>query len=160
MARLLNPPAKEMTMTPLFRPFAILSLAVLPMLAQPAPGPRNGRMARALNLTEAQQTNIQAIREKHRPSLVAHRDTARQAQAALRAALQDPATPEAQLRLLHGKASAARFDLLLAGRAVHQEVQAVLTPEQRARAAELRAIRQTHRQERRRHFRMAMGMAG
>lgn len=70
-------------MKSLFRPFAILSFAVLPMLAQPAPGPREGR-----------------------------------------------------------------------------EAQAVLTPEQRARAAELRATRQAHRQERRRHFRMAMGMAG
>ncbi len=147
-------------MKSLFRPFAILSFAVLPMLAQPAPGPREGRMAKALNLTEAQRTSIQAIREKHRPSLVAHRDTARQAQAALRAALQDPVTSEAQLRVLHDQASAARFDLLLAGRVVHQEVQAVLTPEQRARAAELRATRQAHRQERRRHFRMAMGMAG
>ncbi|WP_257312036.1 Spy/CpxP family protein refolding chaperone [Geothrix fuzhouensis] len=147
-------------MTSLFRPFAILSLAVMPILAQPAPGPRDGWMARVLNLTEAQRTSIQAIREKHRPDLVAHRDKARQAQAALRAALQDPATPEAQLRVLHDKASAARFDLLLAGRAVHQEVQAVLTPEQRGKAAELRAIRQAHRQERLRHFRMAMGMAG
>ncbi|GLH67925.1 Spy/CpxP family protein refolding chaperone [Geothrix edaphica] len=148
-------------MTHLFRSFAILALAALPSLAQPGPGPREGRhLARALNLTEAQQTGIQAIHEKHRPDMVLRREAARRAQSDLRQALQDPATPEAQLRTLHDKASSARFDLLLAGRAIHQEVQALLTPEQRAKAAELRATRRAHRQERVRHFRMAMGMAG
>ncbi|WP_257306478.1 Spy/CpxP family protein refolding chaperone [Geothrix campi] len=152
-------------MTLLFRSFAILALAALPGLAQPAPGPVPGpgpaegpRMARALNLTGAQQASIQAIRERHRPDLVVQRDTVRRAQAALRAALQDPDTSEAQLRVLHDKASSARFELLLVGRALRQEVQAVLTPEQRAKAAEWRATAQAHRRERVRHFRMALGM--
>ena len=145
----------------LFRSFAILTLAALPMLAQPGPGPQEGRrLARALNLTETQRTSIQAIREKHRPDLLAHREAMRQTQAALRAALQDPATPEAQLRSLHDKASSARFDLLLAARAVRQEVQTVLTPDQRARAAKWRATAQVRRRERMHHLRMAMGMPG
>ena len=148
-------------MSTLFRPLAILILAALPVLAQPGPGPRGGRgMAKALNLSEVQQTSIQAIHEKHRPDLLARRDAVRQAQSALHAALQDPASTEAQLRTLHEKAASARFDMLLAGRAVHQEVQAVLTPEQRAKAAEWQAARQARRQERMRHLRMAMGMAG
>ncbi|HEY3271573.1 MAG TPA: Spy/CpxP family protein refolding chaperone [Geothrix sp.] len=146
-------------MKPLFRPLAILALAALPMLAQPASGPRKARMARALNLTEAQRASIQAIREKHRPDLMARREAVRQAQAALRTALQDPATPETQLRALHDKASAARFDLLLAGRAVHQEMRAMLTPEQQARAAGLCASAQADRRERTHHLRPAMGMA-
>lgn len=149
-------------MTPLIRSCTILALAALPVLAQPAPnpGPREGRIARTLNLTEAQQTSIQAIREKHRPDLAARRDSVRQAQAALQNALQDSAAPEAQLRTLHDKASAARFEMLLARRSLHQEVQVVLTPEQRVRAAELRGAAQARRRERMHHLRMAMGMPG
>ncbi|WP_243304313.1 Spy/CpxP family protein refolding chaperone [Geothrix oryzisoli] len=148
-------------MNNLVRSFAILALAALPMLAQPGPGAHDGRhLARALNLTEAQRTSIQAIREKHRPDLLAHREAMRQARAALRTALQDPATPEARLRTLHDQASSARFDLLLAARAARQEVQSVLTPEQRARAAEMRATAQVRRRERMRHLRLAMGMPG
>jgi len=149
-------------MTPLIRSFTVLALTALPILAQPAPnpGPREGRIARAMNLTEAQQTSIQAIREKHRPDMVARRDSVRQAQAALRAALQDPATPEVQLRALHDKASAVRFEMMLARRSLHQEVQAVLTPEQRAKAAELSGAAQARRRERMRRLHMAMGMAG
>lgn len=148
-------------MKSLFRPLAILALAALPVLAQPMPdrGPRECRIARALNLTEAQQTGIQAIRDKHRPEMATRRDAVQQAQAALRTALQDPATPEMQLRALHDKASAARFDLLLASRTVHQDMRAVLTPEQQTRAAELRASAQAHRRERMHHLRLAMGLA-
>jgi len=147
-------------MKSLFRSLAILALAALPSLAQPAPGPREGhRMARALNLTEAQQTSIQTLREKHRPDLLARRDAVRQAQTAFQTALQDPATPETQLRALHDKVSTARFDLLLASRALRQEVRAVLTPEQQARAADLRASTQARRRERMHHLRLAMGLA-
>jgi Spy/CpxP family protein refolding chaperone len=117
------------------------------------------KIARALNLTEAQKASIQTIREKHRPDLVLRRDAIQQAQATLRTALQDAATPEAQLRTLHDKASTARFELMLARRSVHQEVQAVLTPEQRAKAAELRGMGQARMHERMHHLRMAAGMA-
>lgn len=147
-------------MAHLIRPFLIVTLAALPMLAQPAPRRWQGRMARALALTDTQKTSIWAIREKHRPDLLAQRDAVRQAQAAFRTALQDPATPEAQLRALHDKAATARFGMLMASRAMRQEVQAVLTPEQRAKAAELRAVARVRRQERMRHLRLAMGLAG
>ncbi|WP_243316937.1 Spy/CpxP family protein refolding chaperone [Geothrix paludis] len=145
-------------MTSLFRTFAVLALTVLPVLAQPAPRPGDGRIGRALALTDAQKTSIQAIREKHRPDLAAQRNAAREAQAAFRAALRDPATPEAQLRLLHDKAASARFGMLMAGRAMRQDIQAVLTPDQRAKAAQLREEARFRRRERLRHFRMAMGM--
>ncbi|WP_243287528.1 Spy/CpxP family protein refolding chaperone [Geothrix terrae] len=147
-------------MKPLFRTFAVLALTVFPALAQPAPRRGDGRMGRALALTDAQKTSIQAIRERRRPDLAAQRDAVREAQAAFRAALRDPATPEAQLRLLHDKAASARFGMLMAGRAMRQDIQAVLTPEQRTKAAQLREEARFRRQERLRHFRMAMDRQG
>jgi Spy/CpxP family protein refolding chaperone len=149
-------------MKPILWSTLILALAALPLAAQPQPGRglRAEKIALALNLTEAQKASIQSIREKHRPDLVLRRDAIQQAQAALRAALQDAATPEAQLRALHDKASAARFEMMLARRSVHQEVQAVLTPEQRVKAAELRGLAQARMRERMLHLRMAAGMAG
>jgi Spy/CpxP family protein refolding chaperone len=149
-------------MKPMLWSTLILALVALPLAAQPQPGqgPRAEKITQALNLTEAQKASIQTIREKHRPDLGLRRDTVQQAQAALRTALQDAATPEAQLRALYDKASAARFEMMLARRSVHQEVQAVLTPEQRVKAAEMRGMARERMHERWRHLRMAAGMAG
>ncbi len=159
--------SQEKPMTSLTRSLTVLALSVFPLLAQPGlempgpgSGPRGGHMARALDLTEAQKTSIQAIHEKHRPDMTARREAVRQTQTALQAAFRDAATPEAQLRTLHDKASAARFEMMLAGRSIRQEVDAVLTPEQRAKAADLRGTAQAHRRERMHHLRKAAGMAG
>jgi Spy/CpxP family protein refolding chaperone len=132
----------------------LLSLLALPLAAQPGPdrGSRPERIARALQLTEVQKASIQGIRAKHHPDLVLRRDAVKHARIDLRTALQDAATPEARLRALYDKAAAARFDLLLAQRSVRLEVQAVLSPEQRAKAMELR--------EHLRHRRMDPGLAG
>jgi len=141
----------------------ILTLAAGSLAAQPGlnRGRRREAVARALNLTEAQKTTIQGIRDKHQRELVARRETARQAGTALRTALQDPSTPEAQLRALHDKAAAARFEMMLARRSVHQEVQAVLTPEQREKAAELRGMARARMQQRlRQHPSLQPGLAG
>lgn len=134
----------------LLRSALILTLAAGSLMAQPElnRGHRREAVARALNLSDAQKTTIRGIRDKHRPDLMARREAARQAQVALRTALQDPATPEAQLRALHDKAAAARFEMMLVRRSVHQEVQAVLTPEQREKAAELRGMARARMQQR------------
>ena len=118
----------------------ILALLALPLAAQPGPdrGSRPERIARALQLTEVQKASIQGIRAKHRPDLVLRRDAVQHARIDLRTALQDSATSESRLRALYDKAAAARFDLILAQRSVRLEVQAVLSPEQRAKATELR----------------------
>lgn len=134
-------------MKPLLWSTLVLTLAALPLVAQPEPG-RPGRIAQALNLSDAQRTSIRSIREKHRPELLLKREAARQAQAALRTALREAATPEAQLRALHDQASAARFEMMLARRTVRQEVRAVLTPEQREKAAELRGMARERMRER------------
>jgi len=134
-------------MKPLLWSTLVLTLAALPLAAQPAPR-RPGRIAQALNLSDAQRASIRSIREKHRPELRLRQDAARQAQAALRTALREPATPEAQLRTLHDKASAAQFEMLMTRRTVRQEVRAVLTPEQREKAAELRGMARERMRER------------
>ena len=139
-----------------------LALLALPLTAQqgPNPGRQGHRVAQALQLTDAQKTSIKAIRDKHHPDLVVRRDAAKAAQISLQAALRDATISEANLRALHGKASAARLELTLARRSVHQEIQAVFTPEQRAKAAELQAVAQVNRRERLHHLRMAAGLAG
>lgn len=128
----------------------ILALAALPLAAQAGPGrgTRGERIARALQLTEAQKTSIKALRQKYQPDLQTRREATRQARQALAAALREPATADAQLRGLYDKAAAARFELILARRALRKEVQALLTPEQRLRAAELRGVARGRRQER------------
>jgi Spy/CpxP family protein refolding chaperone len=149
---------KSMLWSPL-----LLAVLALPLAAQPGPdghGSRRERISRALNLTEAQKTSLRTIREKHRPVLILRRDAVAHARIDLRTALQETAMPDPQLRALYDKAAAARFDLILARRAVRREVQAVLTPEQRARAAELRGLARTWPQGRMRHQQPAMGMPG
>lgn len=132
----------------------------LPLAAQIQPLHRAERIASALNLTEAQQASIKALRDKHRPEMLARREATRQAQDFLRKAMQDPATPEAQLRTAYDKAASARFDLMLARRSMHQDVQALLTPEQRLKAAELRGAAQARMQDHRRHLRLGTEIAG
>ncbi len=126
-----------------------LSLAAQAPVPPPPPaqaGPHEGmgrghraeRLARSLNLSEAQKASIKAIRDKHKAELAQDRDAVQSARSALRTAMKDSATTPAQLRPLFDKAAAARFDLIMAQRATHQEVLAVLSPEQREKAAELR----------------------
>ncbi len=149
-------------MNPLLWTALLLSLATLPLTAQPeaARDRRSERIAQALNLSDAQRTSIRSIREKHRAELLLRRDAVKQAQASLRAALREAATPEAQLRALHDKASAAQIEALLARRVVRQQVQAVLTPEQREKVAELRGMARERRRERLRHPRLDPSLIG
>ena len=127
---------------------AMLCLAALPLLSQPASGggpgrgpgaaPRQERNARMLGLTEPQRTAIQALQQKQRPALMAHMEAAQLARQALAAALRDPAAKEATIRPLYEKASATRYEAMMAKRTLQLEVGALLTPEQRMKAARLR----------------------
>jgi Spy/CpxP family protein refolding chaperone len=127
-------------MTSRLRSTLILALLALPLAAQSGRDrhPRIERVGRALNLTEAQKSSLRAIRDNHHPDLILRRDAVRHARIDLQTALQDASTSEARLRALYDKASAARFDLILARRSLRTEIQAVLTPEQRALAREMR----------------------
>jgi Spy/CpxP family protein refolding chaperone len=92
----------------------------------------------SLHLTEAQKGQIKAIRAKHQEALQAKRASLREAQQSLRAAMKDAKSPESDLRNLHAQAADRHFNLILERRAMRQEMGALLTPEQREKAAELR----------------------
>lgn len=126
------------------RPLAIL-LATLPILAQapppraPVPGTMGEHMATALGLTPDQQTRMKAIRDKYRESGKAGHEAARAQAQAFRAAMEDPKTSEAQLRQAFDQMNAQRFQAMLQHRAMRQEMRAVLTPDQQAKADAMRA---------------------
>lgn len=123
---------------------AMLCFAALPLLAQPAPGagpgggPRPDRPGQRLGLTEAQRTAIQALQQKQRPAMMARLEAAQLARQSLAAALRDPEVKEAALRTLYDKAAATRFEAMMAKRNLQLEIGALLTPEQRMKAARFR----------------------
>ena len=129
------------------RPLAILFAALLPLAAQtpaPAPAPHapgamGDPMAAALGLTPDQQTRMKAIRDKYRESGRAEHEAAQAQAQAFRAAMEDSKASEAQLRQAFDQMNAARFQRLLQHRAMRQELRAVLTPDQQAKADAMRA---------------------
>jgi len=96
-----------------------------------------GRGLKSLNLTEAQQTQVKAIHDKHQATMKAKLDAALSARKALHEAMATAATDAATLKGLHDKASAAQFDLLLEHRAIRQEILPLLTAEQKAQFEKL-----------------------
>lgn len=120
-----------------FAAFAVAMLTLgAPLCAQGfgpgrGSGPAEGRGFRGLNLTEAQQAQVKAIRERHRAATKAKAETAVAARKAMHEAMANTATDARTLRALHEKASAAQFDQLLEHRAVRQEILPLLTAEQK-----------------------------
>jgi Spy/CpxP family protein refolding chaperone len=84
-----------------------------------------------LNLTEAQQTKVKAIHDRHAAAIQAKMETTQAAHKALQEAMQNAASDTKTLQALHEKASAAQFALMLEHRAVHLEILPLLTPEQK-----------------------------
>lgn len=133
-------------MKPLIASLAIGLFSPAFLLAQPPPpGPQGFRpgpppgMPCDLDLTTAQRSAIRAVFEKHRAAHQEKQKAAMQKERALMDALFEGSTTEAQLRELHRAAGDARFALLLEDRATRLEVDALLTPEQRAKAKEQQA---------------------
>lgn len=115
------------------------ALATGAALAQPAPG-GPGRFARGiraamatLDLTDAQKTKIKAIFESHKDEGAAFRAQAKANREALKAAASaatpDPAVVGAAFLKVRADGEAAKAKL----KAVRAEIDAVLTPEQRAK---------------------------
>jgi Spy/CpxP family protein refolding chaperone len=126
----------------------MLVVAVMPLAAQgfrhggPGRGPGFGPAFACLNLTDAQKASLKALHERYRPTFETDRASVFQAQKALRAAMMNSATSDADLKALYDKASAARFAMLEQRRALLQESQAILTPDQKAQWEKMRAERQ------------------
>jgi len=112
-------------------------LTLVPLAAQghrPDPRPHHdgGPGFGLQNLTEAQNTSLKAIADKHKAAMESKHKAEGEAQEAFQKAMRDPATKEADLKALFDKASQARFAALLEHRAMMQESQAILTAEQKA----------------------------
>ena len=111
----------------------------------PAPRPRmeDGHkrmmehMAKVLHLTDAQKATIKDIHAKHQAALESKRRTADDTRRAFGEAMRNHDTPAADLKKLHAAMADADIDLVLEHRAQRQEVHAVLTPEQREKAARM-----------------------
>jgi protein CpxP len=116
------------------------------------PGGRGGRgdfgrsglglPLRQLNLTEAQQTQLQQIREQHRDemqSVMQKLESARQAQ---RAAIESVPADEATITALTQDMTQAEVDVAIQTARLNTAIWGVLTKEQRAELTKLRAERQ------------------
>jgi len=138
--------------------FAAFALAAGTALAQPGPGPGpgagpgRGRVARAvreamsiLDLTDAQKAKVKAIFAAQRTENAAFRAQVQADRAALKAAAAavdpDPATVGAAFLKVraNGKAVAEKM------KAVRAQIEAVLTPEQKAKLAGWTAARRQMR---------------
>ena len=134
-------------MKPLAIAVLALGVTMLTAFAQQAPevrprpeAPRQklqDRLDHALNLTDAQKASVKEIHARHQGALEAKRKAAGDTRRAFGEALRKGDTPAADLKKLHAAMADANLDLLLEHRAQRQEVHAVLTPEQREKAARM-----------------------
>ena len=109
-----------------------------PRPASPVAGPRAEKIAQELGLSQEQRQKLQAIRERKRAEFQAKAPELKAAHLALRQAMQDPKTTDTELRKRFNEASELRFQMLLAGRRSREEMRALLTPEQQAKAQQMR----------------------
>jgi len=109
----------------------------------PARAARGGRppvrmLALALDLTDAQQEQIKAIYEGHRQQFDQLRTRGRTAQGAVRAAVEADEVNEQAIRSAVSARAQIEADGAVLRATVRKEVEALLTPEQRAKADALR----------------------
>jgi len=121
----------------------MLPLIVLQQPARPQPPPPPGppfhAMARELGLSEAQSAKLKAIHRAHRDAMEDRHEAVEKARGALMDAVRDGGDLEA----LHAAFSKAHLAELREARALHAELEAVLTPEQREKAQALHLARET-----------------
>lgn len=105
---------------------------------------------RQLNLTEAQQTQLQQIREQHRDEMQSAMRKLAAAREAQRVAIETVPADEARITSLTQDMTQAEVDVALQTARLNTAVWGVLTAEQRSQVSKLRAERQSERGERRR----------
>jgi protein CpxP len=105
------------------------------------------RMAKQLNLTDAQQTQIKGIMAGEKPKIQPLMQQLRQNQQAQNANI-NGTFDENQARAFAGKQAQIMTDLIVEKQRMRSEVYAVLTPEQRQKAQQLMQERQQRRQSR------------
>jgi Spy/CpxP family protein refolding chaperone len=104
-------------------------------------------MAKQLNLTAAQQTQIKGIMAEEKTKIRPMMQQLRQNQQAENANV-NGSFDENQARAFAGKQAQLMTDLIVEKERTRSQVYALLTPEQRQKALQLMQERQQHRQER------------
>jgi periplasmic protein CpxP/Spy len=120
------------------------------------PEGHGGRMGRgggfplqALQLTDAQREQVKSAMQGHRQDLEAAGKRLRQARQAQHDAVEAIPVNEGLIRSTSQALATAETDMAILQARIHSEVWALLTPEQQAKAKELKAQRETRMKERR-----------
>lgn len=101
-----------------------------------------------LDLTEAQRSQVQSIMEAHRAERQALAEKVRDARQALHAKVTAETLDESGIRAAHAALSQLEADQVVMRAKIRAEIHQLLTPEQRAKAAELKAQAQKRRADR------------
>jgi periplasmic protein CpxP/Spy len=108
-----------------------------------------GIPVRQLNLTEAQQTQMQQIREQHRDEIERARTKLAAARQSQRAAIESVPADEAKITSLTQDMTQAEVDVAIQTARLNTAIWGVLTAAQREQLTKLRAERQAKTEERR-----------
>lgn len=135
--------------TGLVAAFEAVGAGALALSAQDAGGPRGPAVGRGgamlplrqLDLTEAQQTQIHQLVERHRSETRPLVERLRTAVDARRQAMEASPVDEGRIRAAVEEHSRVEADLAVHQARLRGEILALLTPEQQQRAAQLRAER-------------------
>ncbi len=140
----------------ILRSLALATLLGAALSATQAPPPHQGpkgphakahlvdihRWSRALELTQAQQSQLQAILESHKESAQASRRALGEARRAFDEAMESVQTTDARLTELKAVLDSAELALVREERGIYVQAMAVLTPDQ---TSKLDALRAEHR---------------
>lgn len=107
------------------------------------------RSLRALDISDAQREQIRAVFEQYRPQVEALGPQIRDGGRALQEAVTAEVFDEVTIRDRSTALATVQADLAVLGAQMHSAVFALLTPEQRQKAAELKAEREQRMEQRR-----------
>jgi periplasmic protein CpxP/Spy len=109
---------------------------------------RAGVPLHALELSDAQRTQVREVMQSQREDMQAISTRLREAHKAQREAIETVPVNEALVRATSQALAAVETDMALLQARIHSQVWGVLTPDQQAKAKELKAQREARAQER------------
>jgi Spy/CpxP family protein refolding chaperone len=133
---------------------AVLLGCTLALAQRPGLGPRGqgpgpgGFMLRDLNLTEAQQQQVQQLTEQLREQSRTLVEAVRKGEEARRDAVEAVPVDEPRIRAAMQQLGDAQTELAILEARLHSDVYALLTPEQQQQAQKLRAEREARVKQR------------
>ena len=112
------------------------------------PGGRGGFPLAQLELTDAQREQVRTVMQRHREDMQTVGQRLHDAHEAQRAAVETVPVNEALIRSTTQTLANAQTDMALVQARIHSDVWGLLTPEQQAKAKELKAKRAARTKER------------